>query len=119
MTGRIAIQEQQFHTLCIERDLPITTEALKKALKSFWTFVNWLFPSSPIVHLLISEWSYKHNKQGTLPSNCALHSCNSSGPAARWILSLNTPLLLRDSFVVFTIAMVFSLVISPDLQQDI
>lgn len=52
-----------------------------------------------------------------IPSNCDLHSCNSSGPAALWILSLNTPLLLRDSFVVFTIAMVFSLVISPDLEE--
>ena len=60
-----------------------------------------------------------YNKQNTLPSNWVLHSCNSSGPAARWIRSLNTPLLLRDSLVVFTIAMVFSLVRSPHLRQDI
>ena len=51
-----------------------------------------------------------------IPSNCDLHLCNNSGPAALWILSLNMPLLLRDSFVVFTIVMVFSLVISPDLE---
>ena len=51
-----------------------------------------------------------------LPISCVLHSSKSSGPAAWCILSLKTPLLLRDSFVVFTIAMAFNLVISPALK---
>ena len=53
-----------------------------------------------------------------LPISCVLHSSKSSGPAAWCILSLKTPLLLRDSFVVFTIAMAFNLVISPALKRE-